>query len=98
MEFIKNSLILISGFVVIGFLIEGLRYPGFALFLAYLFYFLTMYGLIYEANKNYKRGVYSQLTRGDFIIHIPILLLTIFAYYYFGIMLYDETVSYINNK
>ena len=54
MEFIKNSLILISGFVVIGFLIEGLRYPGFALFLAYLFYFLTMYGLIYEANKNYE--------------------------------------------
>ena len=98
MAFIKNSLILISGFVVIGFLIEGLRYTGFALFMAYVFYFLTMYGIIYEQYKNYKKGEYSQLTRGDFIIYIPMLLLTIFAYYYFGIMLYDETVSYINNK
>jgi hypothetical protein len=98
MAFIKNSLILISGFVVIVFLLEGFKYPEYTLFMAYVFYFLTMYGIIYEQYKNYKKGEYSQLTRGDFIIYIPMLLLTIFAYYYFGIMLYDETVSYINNK
>ena len=97
MEFIKDTLIIICVFVVIGLLIEGLRYPGFALFMAYVFYFLTMYGIIYEQYKNYKKDGFIQNDGTDFI-HIPVILITIFAFYYFGIMLYDETVSYINNK
>ena len=91
----KDLLILIVGFAVISAIIEALiLYSGFRLFMAYTFYFLTMYGIVYEINKNYKRGEYSQLTRGDYIIHYPILFLIIFAYYIFGTMLYDETIYY----
>ena len=81
---------------MLGIIVEGARlYSGFALFMAYVFYFLTMYGLVYEQYKNYKKDGFIQHD-GTHLINIFVILLAIFAYYYFGIMLYDETVSYFN--
>ena len=98
MEFIKDTLIIICVFAVLGIIVEGARlYSGFALFLWYLFYFLILYGILYEQYTNYRKDGFIQNDGTDFI-HIPVILITIFAFYVGGIMLYDETISYMNNK